>query len=424
MRRLKKNNKKINSKVLFVVFFITMFLFGTSYAILTQELTLTGTVTMKIEDEGTELTITDFNTSINPIYTQYLFNIIPISGYKVVGITIQNNLSRTINNWTVEFTSSRTAETNKPTNNQLSAYLGAEYGYDSVTNSNGTVIVTGSDTLAPGATKTVYVFFSCNLLNNNITFGNERAYYTPNRSRTMNSKSSNMLKKDTCTKYDINETKEFAILICYDTTVVADNLYNTVMYIFIGNNTGKNVSDIKFDVKYKNSNLSNLLSSSINIVTNNDSGASFISNDVINNLSYKGYIVTGLKTYGGFDGMDITNISYSLSDGSSVVEEPTNTNTNNNTTNNDNIILENDFVNSMSDKNDNKNDNTITNTITNTIINDILNNDNNIENMVIDNSSVEDETSEEKIDKTENNIVENNVDEKDISENNKEENNK
>ena len=416
MKRHTKNLKKINSKILLVVFFITMFLLGTSYAILTQELTLTGTVNMKIEDEGTDLTITNFNTGIDPIYTQYLFNIIPVSGYKVVGITIQNTLSRTINNWTVEFTSSRNAETTKPTNNQLSAYLGAEFAYGSVTNSNGTVIVTGNDTLAPGDTKTVYVFFSCNLLNNNITFGNERAYYTPNRGRLNNSKSNirltslNDVKNNDYKRFDIYETDEFAILICYDTTIVADNLYNTIMYIFIGDNTGSDISNIKFDVKYRNSNLSNLLASSISIVENNDSGASFICNDVINNKTCKGYIVTGLKTYGGFDGMEITNISYSVSNGNTVNEEQDITiNNDNNLGHDDKEIIDNN----TSEKSDEITIETSSNTFNNDILNVL-----NIENIDANNNTVI--KNEANQDTT--NINEENIEENDINENNNKEN--
>ena len=158
MKRNKKKIKKINNKAVLVIFFITMFLFGTSYAILNQELTLSGNVGIYI-DEGTDLTVTNFNTSIDVIYTQYLFNIIPVSGYKVVGITFQNTLSKTINNWTVEFSSNHNVAA-KPNDNRLSAYLNPENSYDTVSYSNNTVTVKGSDTLAPGQSKTVYVLYS------------------------------------------------------------------------------------------------------------------------------------------------------------------------------------------------------------------------------------------------------------------------
>ena len=251
----------------------------------------------------------------------------------------------------------------------------------------------------------------------NITFGNERAYYTPNRGRLNNSKSNirltslNDVKNNDYKRFDIYETEEFAILICYDTTVVADNLYNTIMYIFIGDNTGSDISNIKFDVKYRNSNLSNLLASSISIVENNDSGASFICNDVINNKTCKGYIVTGLKTYGGFDGMEISNISYSVSNGSTVNEQQDITiNNDNNSGHDDKEIIDNN----TSEKSDEITIETSSNTLNNDILNVL-----NIENIDANNNTV---TKNEASQNT-TNINEKNIEEDDINENNNNENN-
>ena len=394
MGRHKKNLKRINSKFLLVVFFITMFLFGTSYAILRQELTLTGTVKMKANDEGTNLTITNFNTGINPIYTQYLFNIIPISGYKVVGITFQNTLSRNINNWTIEFKSNHNAETNKPTDNRLSEYFGTENAYGSITNSDGTVFVTGNDNLAPGESKTVYVFFSVNLLNNNFTFNDEKAYYTPpggGRQKPSNNISGNQKKFP---KFDVNSTDEFGVQICYDTTEVADKSFSTTMYIFIGNNTGQDVSNISFDVNYKDSNLSTLLSSSISILENGEKKATFHSDETISSGSCKGYIVTGLRTYGKFSGMNISNISYSKLSSGNNVDTTNNINKTTNASINDinvdkNISGDNkeNIINKDNSSTDRTNSNTISNTITDSKLVETSSNSIIIENTASENSN-------------------------------------
>ena len=411
MRRNRKGIKKINNKFVLGIFFITMFLFGTSYAILHQELTLTGDVGIYLEDEGTDLTITEFNSNIDPIYTQYLFNIIPISGYKVVGITFQNTLSKTIHNWTVEFTSNHNIA-NKPNDTRLSAYLNPENSYDSITYSNNTVVVKGSDTLAPGETKTVYVFFNVNLLNNNFTFSDQKAYYTPPANSGRNSKAlANRFSAPIENKsYDINSTDTIAVQICYDTNMVSENLYSTTMYIFIGNNTGEDITNIKFDVSYKNNNLSSLYSSSINILENNADGASFLSNDVIGNLTCKGYIVTGLRTYGAFNGMEISNISYSkganntISNNPHVESDEENKNSDNNLTDNKSETIE------ITNTNINTNTNSIIeNTITqNTIPNTQIDEDttNNEKNSIINNEKNEDENTVDN-----NNLIENTTNE-------------
>ncbi len=395
MRRNRKKLKKINSKFVLVIFFITMFLFGTSYAILSQELTLNGNVKIYV-DEGTDLTVTNFNTSIDPIYTQTIFGF-PISGYKVVGITIQNSLSKTINNWTIEFTSNRQVAT-KPNDNRLSAYLNSENAYDSATYSNGTVIVKGSDTLAPGETKTVYVFFNVNIFTNNFSFGDPKAYYTPSANGARFTKSNLNTRSNSSNEpvlFDINSSDTFAIQICYDTILVADNLYSTTMYIFIVNNTGTDVTNIKFDVSYKERNQSNLYSSTINILENNESGASFLSNDVINQLSYKGYIVTGLKTYGSFNGMTINNISYTNVNGESTntQTEPTEIKENPITNEIDNIEKE---INTNTT-------NTVNNPDTNTITENSENviNQNSIQNEIVTNTTINTET---------NTIIDNEID--------------
>lgn len=294
---------------------------GTSYTNTQQVSNLTttngDTITLyaQWEVEDTSLTITNFNTGIEPIYVSGFFN---LNGYKVLGITIQNNHSYTVNNWTIEFKSNNNnpALENRPNNNALNAYLNPDNYYGTVTNSNGTVIVSGNDTLAPGATKTVYVFFEANatlfgLVNtNNFDFSNERAYYTPNSGRR-NALARNRAEKVSIFKrYDEIELDNFGVHIQYDTQRENDNIYATTMRIYIANGTGNDISNIKFDVSFNDTNLSKLSSNTIQITSNTEKGASFQSNETIKNQNYKVYEVTGLKTSGGFNGMNISNIEF------------------------------------------------------------------------------------------------------------------
>ncbi len=342
MSRHVRIQKKINNKAIFIVFFITMFLFGTSYAILNQSLTLTGTVNIYV-DEGNELTITSFNENVDTVVTgsiNLIFFNIPYEYCRVVGITIQNSLSKTIDNWTIEFASSRTADLTRPTNNALSAYLGDENAYSSISYANNTVTVSGNDTLAPGETKTVYVFYTYNTGNNRFNFnGNRKAYYTPTRrnySMALKSRGSE-LSELIIKKHDESSKGPVEIKTAYYTEPLGGNLYSTTMYIFIGNGEGTTISNVKFDVSYNDSNLSSLSSSEVSILKNTDSGAAFLVQDSIDSGNVKYYYVSGIKTYGGFHGMSISNITYS--EGNNV--------TNNEITNNENIeqsVEKNDVV--------------------------------------------------------------------------------
>ena len=271
------------------------------------------------EVEDTSLTVT-LNKNINPIATEFLtiFGFqtqFPTGGYKVLGITIQNNHSYAVNNWTVEFNSDHQVVDPRPADDELNAYLNSENYYGTVLQSGQAVTVRGNDTLAPGETKTVYVFFDCtyNWLgqpNNNHTFTNERAYYTPNNGRRNAPAKKAMKMTSTLKKNDEIILDNFGIYLAYDTIVEADNSYSTTMYVYLANNTGNDISNIKFDVSFNDTNLSKLSSNTIQITSNTEKGASLQSNETIQNQNYKVYEVTGLKTSGGFNGMNISNIEF------------------------------------------------------------------------------------------------------------------
>ena len=293
---------------------------GTSYTDGQQVLNLTttneDTITLYAQWEATDnsLTITNFNRNIAPIViNNYL---IIQTGYKVLGITIQNNHNFEVNNWTVEFNSSENAQTNRPNsnNNALRPYLNSENYYGSVTNSNGKVIVTGTDTLAPGATKTVYVFFSyTSILGGGTTynFTDEIAYYTSNSGRRNAPALKTMGKTPELKEFDLSIYDEVGIFIEYDTELISDNLYSTVMNVYIINNTDNDISNVKFDVLYNYLNKSKLVAlSSIDILSNDEKGASFSCNDIIPSKDYKVYTVIDMLTNDGFDGMDISNITF------------------------------------------------------------------------------------------------------------------
>ena len=55
------------------------------------------------------------------------------------------------------------------------------------------------------------------------------------------------------------------------------------MYVHIINNTGSDVSNVKFDLSYNSSNKSKLSSSSIEILSNDEKGASLKCKDTIPN---------------------------------------------------------------------------------------------------------------------------------------------
>ena len=264
--------------------------------------------------EDTSLVVT-LNRNINPIITDNGWIFLGASGYKVLGITIQNNHSYTIDNWTVEFNSNRQVELNRPTANQLNTYLNPENYYGTIAQTGNVVTVKGNDTLGPGESKTVYVFFQYErgffgFGETTYEWSNERAYYIQNSGRR------NLLAKSTSKKLPSVKMADeiiyegLGIGIVYDTTVDENGLYSTKMYFGIVNNTGNDITNIKFDVLYNDTNLSKLSSNTIQITSNNEKGASFMSNDTIENQNHKVYEVTGLKTSGGFAGMNISNISF------------------------------------------------------------------------------------------------------------------
>lgn len=128
-----------------------------------------------------------------------------------------------------------------------------------------------------------------------------------------------MVKSVELKEFDINASENFGVYIEYNTNLISDNLYSTTMFIYIINNNGNDVSNIKFDVSYNDTNLSSLSSSTINILSNDEKGASFICNETIPNRDYKCYIVTGIQTSGEFNGMTISNISYDTSNATEEV---------------------------------------------------------------------------------------------------------
>ena len=298
MKSNKRAFKKINNKFVLVIFVITMLLFGTSYALLNQDLALNGTINIYIEDEGNNLTVTNFNNKVDSVPISSFFGLV-ISGYRVVGITIKNDLHKTVDNWTIEFTSNRNAETTRPTNSKLSAYLNSENAYTSVSNSNGTVIVKGNDTLAPGESKTVYVFFNYSSFNNSFTFGTPIAYYTPPESQNnINYLARNARASYSSNGYDESSYNNCYVFINYGSRSTAGNMTDTTLYIYIANDTNDSISGVKFDVAYNNTNLSSLSSNNISILSNTESSASFICNDTIPSKTCKCYIVSGMKTSG------------------------------------------------------------------------------------------------------------------------------
>ena len=263
--------------------------------------------------EDTSLTITNFNTGISPIQTgTELFGLRQV-GYKVLGITIQNNHPYSIDNWTVEFNSNRQVETTRPTNNQLSAYLNPENFYGSISQSGNTVTVSGTDTLAPGESKTVYVFFdwSKGIITGETTynFTNQRAYYTPSGRR--NAPARKLLKTSLPVKLmDESSFDDVEVHLVYDTTIDENGIYLTNIVVFIMNNTENDISNVGFDVTYNSLNTSKLSSEEIKILSDDENGALFLSEETIPKGEYKYYTVTGMETRGEFNGMDISNIIF------------------------------------------------------------------------------------------------------------------
>ena len=394
MKRLnRKNRPQINSKISFIVFFITMFLFSTSYAFLNQELTLTGTVSIYTEDEGTDLTITNFNERVDSVVIdRFLFFV--TNAYRVVGITIQNPLHRSVNNWTIEFQSTKTPALTRPTDNELSAYLNAENAYSDISYSNNTVTVKGNDTLAPGESKTIYVFFHYTLTDSFNFNGNRRAYYTPGTRSALMAKRANDSELIIKT-IDKGQSNDAIIHASYYTEPLGGNLYNTTMYIVVGNNSGTTISDLQFDVSYRDTNLAKLSSNDIEILSNTESGASFLTHDVIENQSGKAYFVSGIKTYGGFKGMDISNISYSTGGGTANTQasEPTPTIIETPVPETTNIEPEPQIENTISNTIIESTTNTVTDEVENQIDNTILSeeNENIITNEIIENENTIDE---------------------------------
>lgn len=312
MRRIRR--KTFKKRILLYVFFIVLFFLGTSYSLLSQNLTFSGTILLP-ESDTIKLDV--------KLYDIETINMIFLKRY-ALRVDITNNSPIDVTNWKLVIDTSGTTNPKKSNWPFTDTYPA---NFTTITTENGQSTVIGAvgtteGTIRAGETHTSWIIFDS--LNNGFVPKLISAYSEKNPTTTFNSialepDNSEITEKPVA---DIEELQSFQYkkdnlvfsVDFKDSLREIDGKYETIAIINIANNNDKNISNLRFDIKYNEENLyyGEVKSSSLEQISNSSILSSYklVEFDSIDKNSSRTYQITGIVSDQRFKSFTISNVKY------------------------------------------------------------------------------------------------------------------
>lgn len=305
--RVRTKNRLKSNRILLKICVIVMLFLGTSYSLLSQNLTLTGSVTIPAK----EIVTLDGNAT----YTNGT-----LGGYII--ITITNNNSFDVSSWTAEVYISTLLASSELNSTWRTAIQAGVNSATQLSASDCTIDVDNkkltfskTETISAGSgvkyligfsgsspTLSVYAYQNDNIVTTDV----QTAMIEANREQVTTYSSD--LEGFVYTNENVD------IVVSYEDAQRTDGKYETNVILNVSNYNDLKISNLSFDVLYNNTinEYSNITTNSLVQTASNESGSSYktYDNSYISSNETVIYKISGLITDEEFEGIQIANMEY------------------------------------------------------------------------------------------------------------------